>query len=741
MRWRLVAIAVILTAAFAAQTAHASVIGLPANNIGLVGYWSFNEGTSTIAHDYSGNGNNGTLSGSTLPTWTAGKFGDALSFDGSTNYVQTGSTDILDSDYAGTVSFWIKTSTSDGMILSYSNLSDDNAAQVDWYISGGQLGMGMKRDAPGNWDSWVWNGTVNDNKWHHVVYVADGTNPVIVYVDGVPVTLSSFTNSGSGGASSDWVANSYGISSFTNMFVLGAEHRGSDAPDFFYSGTIDDVRVYGRALTATEVEGLYQSGLAKINTSQSPGTLSQGLVGWWTMDGADTVWSSPTAGVEYDRSGNGNTGTLNGMTQSGSPTVGKIGQALSFDGVSSYASIPYNAALCPPDITVSAWIYFNAATTATTYGGASINEMYMYGMFGTNWDGYTLYDDGGYLAFFVGGLHYAGFSPPLNVGQWYNVVGTYDGSTIKLYVNGAVSATSADTGGDACASGAPLLLGERGNGSSGYDALFNGRLDDVRVYDRALSTSEIEQLYNLGAGTHVNTSSVNLQRGSSVANGLVGYWTFDGSDISGSTIYDLSGNGNNGTNNGATPTIGKLGQALQFDGSSSYIDITGSSGVADNLPAMTVSAWIKTTDTSTLIQEVVAKIPSVNSPGTGWALGTGNVSGEPLILLQNCSSSCVYTAANAPTDVADGKWHQVVWTMTGNSLASQVVYIDGVAQSLSDYSNGTPSSFSNSTDIYIGADPGSGSNDQKFNGTIDDVRIYNRALSASEVQYLYNMGR
>ena len=99
-----------------------------------------------------------------------------------------------------------------------------------------------------------------------------------------------------------------------------------------FDGSIDDVRVYNRALTATEVAGLYQSGLAKINSSQSPGTLSQGLVGWWTMDGADTVWSSPTAGVEYDRSGNGNTGTLTNMTRSGSPTVGKIGQALKFDG-------------------------------------------------------------------------------------------------------------------------------------------------------------------------------------------------------------------------------------------------------------------------------------------------------------------------------------------------------------------------------------------------------------------------
>ena len=123
----------------------------------------------------------------------------------------------------------------------------------------------------------------------------------------------------------------------------------------------------------------------------------------------------------------------------------------------------------------------------------------------------------------------------------------------------------------------------------------NGSIDDARIYDRALSASEIQQLYTLGAGTHVNTSSANLQDGSSLSQGLVGLWTFDGSDISGSTIYDLSGNGNDGANNGAVPTIGKLGQALSFDGSSSYVSVAGG-----NLPSglnapFTVAAWVKTT--------------------------------------------------------------------------------------------------------------------------------------------------
>src|SRR5450830_343970 len=88
MRSRILAIAAISVVVFGAPAADASVIQTPPNNIGLVGYWSFNEGTSTKATDFSGHGNNGTLSGSTLPTWVAGKLGGALSFDG-TSYIST----------------------------------------------------------------------------------------------------------------------------------------------------------------------------------------------------------------------------------------------------------------------------------------------------------------------------------------------------------------------------------------------------------------------------------------------------------------------------------------------------------------------------------------------------------------------------------------------------------------------------------------------------------------------------
>src|SRR3989338_2640061 len=77
---------------------------------------------------------------------------------------------------------------------------------------------------------------------------------------------------------------------------------------------------------------------AKINAPQTTLNTS-GLVGYWTFDGADTPWTSSTAATTLDKSGNNNTGTLTSMNRATSPTEGKIGQALNFDGSNDYVNI------------------------------------------------------------------------------------------------------------------------------------------------------------------------------------------------------------------------------------------------------------------------------------------------------------------------------------------------------------------------------------------------------------------
>lgn len=83
----------------------------PPNNLGLVGYWSFNDGTSTTATDFSGNGNTGTLVNG--PTWTSGKLGQSLNFVGASNtYVNVPYASSLNTPNAVSLSAWVQTTQS-----------------------------------------------------------------------------------------------------------------------------------------------------------------------------------------------------------------------------------------------------------------------------------------------------------------------------------------------------------------------------------------------------------------------------------------------------------------------------------------------------------------------------------------------------------------------------------------------------------------------------------------------------
>ena len=700
MRWRLLAVAVISIAVFGAQTAHASVIGMPGNNIGLVAYWSFNEGTSTIANDYSGNGNTGTLSttGSTLPQWVPGKFGDALSFDGSTNTMAINNLS-LGSTFS--VSLWVNPSSYDPSgsgtlpiwVVGYGSPLDlGGETGGDLFYSVGQFFSTPFTALP-------------LNTWSHVAYVVGGGN-ISLYINGV------FEET-----------DSYSPTSITDL-ALGADAHNNQ---FYFGGSLDDLRIYDRALSATEIAALYsQSGLAKINVSQSPGTLSQGLVGWWTMDGADTVWSSPTAGVEYDESGSDNTGTLENMTRSGSPTVGKIGQALNFDGSSSYVDMTGSSGVADnlSNFTVSAWF----KTSTSVSGQAEIVSKFSTGGL-TSGQGWALDDDGNSLIGIIqqeppGNYAVKGSTASVDDGNWHQgVMVVTGGNTVTLYLDGQAQSPAANNGTVTTFTNASdIRIGNDYNSD-----FFPGSIDDVRVYDRALSASEIQQLYTLGAGTHINTSSANLQDGSSLSQGLVGLWTFDGPTISGTTVDDLSGNGNNGTNNGATPTIGKLGQALSFDGSSQYVALpnfnpstvfNGSGPISD----FTLSAWALGTYTSGF-RPIIGDLS-----GSIFYLG-GNDSGTPDEVAVHFGSDG-YGFSTSPGYINDGTWH--LWTVVIQGGTFQL-YMDGQAVS---GATGTVGTFS-TTEISIGHTQ----RGEYWQGKIDDVRVYDRALSASEVQDLYLMGQ
>jgi hypothetical protein len=298
---------------------------------------------------------------------------------------------------------------------------------------------------------------------------------------------------------------------------------------------------------------------------------------------------------------------------------------------------------------------------------------------------------------------------------WHYFTYTFQSDVQTVYVDGQnVAATSYS--GSISYSGSTTMLGQHGGGGLHF---LNGLMDDVRIYNRALSADEIKRLYKIGGTAKINTSI------SGPTNGLVGWWTFDGKYMSNSRAFDASGQGNYGTLTGAnglpTRAIGKLGQAMQFDGSDDYVDLASTDGFSTGSGATwTLAAWAKTDVLNSNYHFIV-----------GYGDGTNGTS--PHIQLDNLNHWQTSTYANdlSGPPAVKGQWTHVVGVGSGTTLR---LYIDG-----QQYASTVVTNAPVTTRARIGTDMGA-SPALNFDGLLDDVRIYNRALSADETKWLYKIG-
>ena len=231
-----------------------------------------------------------------------------------------------------------------------------------------------------------------------------------------------------------------------------------------------------------------------------------------------------------------------------------------------------------------------------------------------------------------------------------------------------------------------------------------------------------------------STNSGNSAKNSTVMrdlnSGLVAYWNFD--EGSGNILHDVSGNGNDGTIYGATWVRGVKGYALRFDGENDYVDVPDSS-LLDLTGDFTLIVWVNEfshAQGQPYENHILSKHkPDVNSDGS-WRFSIGKndipffISYPPYTDYQ--SRPHIY----ANTSLSINAWHFVALTFSKEGKYA-AFYIDGkmTAQGRIDFEiENTP------RDLFIGAENGE---KNYFNGTIDEVRIYNRALSADEIKQLY----
>ena len=449
-------------------------------------------------------------------------------------------------------------------------------------------------------------------------------------------------------------------------------------------------------------------------------TLNSGLVGYWTFDGKDVV-----NGVARDKSGNANHGSLVNIATSTFYAPGKIGQGFNFDGSNDYVSVGNNTVLAPTTaVTISAWVKPLRKVDSSHYSAitsrGSINYLFMV-------------RQGGIVLFYLPGVQNwvtGDGAKDLFDGQWHHALVTYDGSFQRLYIDTTLISSSAITGNITSNSNA-TLLGRDTTGASNYN--FNGLMDDVRIYNRALSPQEISQLYSMGAATKIASSGT--ASSSPLMNGLVGYWTFDGKDVINGVARDMSGNANHGNLiNIATSTFyapGKIGQGFNFDGVDDYVKVPDNSNLDFGANQdFSYDFWIKS-NKPTLHAFVSKRAGS----GAGHAFYIGGGTTHTLGFFD--SSNVFYGFnANLSLSLTNNVWTHIAVIFDRD--ANLTVYKNGSSLNATSIASGSSVDISNSTALQIGEYTGAG---RPLGGTMDNFRLYNRALSAQEVGQLYKMGR
>jgi hypothetical protein len=254
----------------------------------------------------------------------------------------------------------------------------------------------------------------------------------------------------------------------------------------------------GTANSATMLSGQVISQAPSAGTGAAPNSAVNFVVSLGPASSTGPVlalsFNEADGTVATDASGNGNNGTISGATRVSGPTG--FGTALSFDGAHSIVNIPHSVSLAlSTGMTLDAWVNPSANAGATPNGGWRTVIMKERSTTGLS---YALYGNDGNSnasrpAAYIrnGGVDKeATAGPALPIGVWSHLAATFDGAAIRLYVNGVLRSTTPASG-TIAASTAPLRIGGNNVFSTPGTEFFAGLIDDVRIYNRALSAAEI----------------------------------------------------------------------------------------------------------------------------------------------------------------------------------------------------------------------------------------------------------
>ena len=460
-------------------------------------------------------------------------------------------------------------------------------------------------------------------------------------------------------------------------------------------------------------------------SSFSQSGLNNGLMAYYPFNGND-----------LDSSGNNNNPTFNSATLT-ADRFGNPNSAYYFDGTSSYIQIPNSSSLNAGNtISISVWV------KPTGFYGGSCQVNYIMQKGSTTTGGYGLefssqgYSSGGTCSLPLDTLHqnfygptaYANsnpYQPYIKENSWYHVVYVFDGSKAKVYINNVLSLTTTENF-TSFSNNLPMYLGSYGDAS--YPYWFKGVLDDIRIYKRAIDSSEVRELYTAPNPTVTPSKPLTLK------DSLIAYYPFTGNDL------DSSGYNNNPSFNNAiltTDRFGNANSAYSFNGSNSYIQIPGSTSLNTG-PAVSLSLWVKPNGFYTGTCGGNYLLCKGLESETGYGAVFSATAYDNKLGINQCNYPAdtahqffygMITAGSPNLFIHTGSWYHLVYTNNGS--VSKLYVNDSLIST-----NSATIKF-NSNDIYLGRYFSIASTPYWLNGVLDDIRIYNRAIDSSEVRELY----
>jgi beta-glucanase (GH16 family) len=541
-----------------------------------------------------------------------------------------------------------------------------------------------------------WTGPDFSAGWH-TFGVDWEPNAIVWYVDGVE--RNRFTDASAITAKPQYL--------LLNLAVGGNWPGSPDASTPFPSDyLVDYVRVWDKFGTPAVPPPPAATGYAAVVAGDGP-------VSHWRLGDASGTTATDSFGT--------NPGTyLNGVSL-GAPSLvaaDTANPAASFDGGNDSMAVQSSSGLSPTAaVTVEAWLRPSAVPTAGNFASVV-----------TKAESYALQFNGPQLEFTTmqGGTRHRVQAPAGAVvaGRTYHVVGTYDGSTQRLFVNGAQVASGSFSG--------PLSVNSNRVVVGSWDTaseFLSGAVDEVAIYAKALTSAQVANHFNQGSATPPTPPPppppASAYRTAVVGDGPAAYWRLG--ESSGTAAADTVGPNTGTYRNGvalgvASLTADTTDRAASFDGVNDSVAVPSTSGLSP-AAAVTVEAWVRPSaiPASGSFATVVTKAESYALQFNGPRL--------EFTTMQGGTRRRVQAAAGA---VVAGQTYHLVGTFDGTT---QRLFVNGTQVASAAFSG--PMSV-NSNQVVVGSwDTAS----EFFKGTIDDAAVYNKVLTAAQIANHYNAGR